>query len=66
MLFLVEGNVTRTNYMSSINQERALRLVEANDEVEAKTKFEGHFNSQSDPEGVTIYAEASIISGVIS
>ena len=58
MLFLIEGRVQRSDYMEerSKEQEKVLRIVEADTDEEAQVKFTKHFESKSSPYSVSYYA----------
>lgn len=46
MYFLVTATLETTHYMSKSTKEDIMRLVEANDDVEAEQKFRKHFEDK--------------------
>lgn len=65
MLFLIEGLVKRSHYMSYMTTDKAVRLVEADTEDHARSKFYKHFDDQTREYDVYVYAEVLEISEVI-
>ena len=67
MLFLVQGKVETTQYMSTRRvTEDTTRLVEAENEYEAGEKFKKHFNDMTDEYAVYYWASVDEVSEVIS
>jgi hypothetical protein len=68
MLFLVIGVVVVSPYMSENKPTKCetIRLVEAETEIEAKSKFHSHYSERSESYGDSCYTENVIASGVIS
>lgn len=48
MLFLVEGEISITQYMGDTKKEKALRIVHADDANQAAQKFRKHFEDKTD------------------
>lgn len=65
MLFLVEGLVKRSHYMSNMTTDKVVRLVEADTEEQASSKFCKHFDDQTREYDMYVYAEVLEISEVI-
>ena len=67
MLFLVRGYVTTSYYMVDDKEDKTLefRLVEAESEDEASTKFRKYFNDKTDEYSVYYSASVTQVSGVI-
>ena len=67
MLFLVRGYVTTTYYMVGDKEDKTieLRLVEADSEEEASTKFSKYFEDMTDEYSVYYKVNVERVSGVI-
>ena len=67
MLFLVRGYVTTTYYMVDDKEDKTieLRLVEADSEEEASTKFSKYFEDMTDEYSVYYKVNVERVSGVI-
>ena len=67
MLYLVEGKVETTQYMSDNKEvESKIRLVEAISEKEAEEKYLKYFNDQTDEYSVYYWAWVDEVSEDIS
>jgi hypothetical protein len=58
MLYLIEGMVTRSDYMEerSKEPEKVFRIVEADTDEAAQKKFINHFDEQGSPYSTSYYA----------
>lgn len=66
MLYLVQGTITRHQYMGDSKSEKVIRLVEAADMEAASDKFITSFESDSSDYDVAVVADIDDISSVIS
>jgi len=48
MLFLVEGEISITQYMGDTKKEKVLRIVRADNADQAEEKFRKHFEDMTD------------------
>ena len=66
MLFLVEGTVSKTEYMDKESKFKVTRLVEAEDDDQARIKFEEYWRAKTVEYSTYYSASAKEISEVIA
>ena len=65
-LYLVNGKVTKTEYMGTPKQGYEDRIVWAHSDKEARDKFVHHFDEKSEPYSVSYYAEVVSVNEAIA
>lgn len=65
MLFLVQGTVSVSEYMSSTRSFKDLKIVDANDMTEAIGKYKNFWQTKSRDYSTSYYVDVDDISGVI-